>query len=110
MTPAETIQAAIDKLSDQRDASRRLVPGRWSNAEDGQEVTGSHGAVAESRSEVHCDLIVTLHATIEAQLSILQEGHQVCVNLDEIGFTGNPGRARPAFNLARAILGEQVDA
>lgn len=105
MNAAETIQAAIGKLSDQRDASQRLVPGRWSNTEDGQEVTGNHGAVAESWGEEHCDLIVTLHATIDAQLEILYAGRSL--------FYGDFKTLRPvavqeiALVLARAILGEQ---
>lgn len=120
MTPRETIQAAITELTRLKEASTK---GKWKVIADDEESNicpvptegifwGTQpqaegvilwGEYADSRDT---NLVVALHRTIDAQLAILQEGHQVCVNLDEIGLTGNPGRARPAFDLARAILGE----
>jgi hypothetical protein len=115
VTPAETIQAAIEKLTEQRDAAmqgpwRGRVLNHWGTPTPGVWADEDGDYIGYSMNQADADLLVTLHATIDAQLAILQEGHQVCVNLDEIGFTGNPGRARPSFDLARAILGEQVDA
>lgn len=104
MNPADTIQAAIDKLSRQRDASQRIVSGRWANDDDPEEVTGSHGAVSESWSREHADLIVTLHATIDAQLAVLH----LALDYGELESGSGSRFIKAANELARAILGENV--
>lgn len=79
MTPLEELQAAHKRLSELREASRCHAVGRWSNEDDEEsmmrkEIIGSHGAVGVMYNSEHADLIVTLHRTIDAQLSVLALG------------------------------------
>lgn len=102
MTPAETIQAAIDKLESQSAVSRTTVIGRWANdEEDSGEVTGSHGSVGEFWHVANADLVVTLHRTIDAQLAVLDRGLSDDETDDQGGWHDSE-----ALMLARAILGE----
>lgn len=109
MTPAETIQAAIDKLTQLRDKS---TTGPWvvSRYQGDQEINapmddGNWTAVVDfyKRDSTDPELIVALHATIDAQLAALETG------LRFVDVTPNMCTT-VALDLARAILGEQVDA
>lgn len=103
MNTIETIQAARDKLWAQRELTLVHAVGSWSNTEDPQEVTGSHGSVGEFWATACADLVVTLHRTIDAQLAVLDRG----IADDEADDQG--GWHDPeALMLANAILGESA--
>jgi hypothetical protein len=106
MNAAETIQAAIDKLAQQRAGAMQgpwrgkvlnhlgsPTPGVWA------EKDGDY--VGYSMNQEDADLLVTLHATIDAQIKVLEIGLQ---------FAGvTPNRYTDAtYDLARAILDEQA--
>jgi len=111
MNAAGTIQAAIDKLTRLRTFSTR---GPWKKA-------GSYIEEAEppnpddrfdvlplnvfkiEESDTDAELVLALHATIDAQLAILR--HVLEYYRGDIGI----GTNRHVVNLARAILGEQED-
>lgn len=83
MTPLERLQTAIDKLEQLKAES---TPGGWDILDGGDrfiawhdtaESTGFEYIVAEPvefECEADADLIVTLHRTIDAQLSVLALG------------------------------------
>jgi hypothetical protein len=112
MTPAETIQAAIEKLTRLRSEAS---PGPWAawkkpvstlyrtdlvkyGLEDARGVD-----LFGSESPHNVELIEALHATVSAQIALLRVSHLQ---------TRIHGRkpTLEALNLAKAILGEQVDA
>lgn len=82
MTPTELLQAAIDKLEQQRAAvaSVSLAYQRWVRSFEvvtlGEIVVGSLDGqiIAQAANGSIADLIVTLHRTIDAQLAILRNG------------------------------------
>jgi hypothetical protein len=117
MTPAETIAAAITKLTELRDASQKSDPGPWvtetHNSWDSQVKSsdtdkfgdpvsvvsaGSYAESDESWDQGTAQLVVTLHATIDAQLAILQ--HVLNHYQGDIGI----GTNRHVVNLARVIV------
>jgi hypothetical protein len=106
MSDTKTIQAAVEKLEGLRDASWSIVPGRWTNEEDAQEIVGSHGAIGECWNSDNADLIVTLHATIDAQLALLK----LALEYGQLADGEGSRFSARASDLARAILGEQVGA
>lgn len=115
MNTIDTLRAAQDKLKTQYELTLTHVVGRWDNSEEPQEVTGSHGAAGEFWSSDCADLVVTLHATIDAQLAILtaarveeeEAAGEVVLGLP---YLRGPAKIVPlnraALELARAILGE----
>lgn len=116
MNTIETLRAAQDKLKTQYELTLTHVVGRWDNSEEPQEVTGSHGAAGEFWSSDCADLVVTLHATIDAQLAILtaarveeEEAEDYWAEQGKPHLRG-PAKIVPvnraALELARAILGE----
>ncbi|MDK8171743.1 hypothetical protein QP735_04290 [Curtobacterium citreum] len=79
MTPLEELEAAHARLSGIRDAvNAKQIGTYWGNIDedphDRAEVFCAHGVVAETVSNEHADLIVMLHRTIDAQLSMLDMG------------------------------------
>lgn len=70
MTPAETIAAAITKLTEQRDAA---TPGPWLNETGTDYVyTVEDGwTIGSATLTETAELVATLHATIDAQLAVL---------------------------------------
>lgn len=103
MTAAETIQAAIDKLTRLRDLSTQ---DKW--VRDVAEAEATPGlmraVVLDDLTDVDATLVITLHATIDAQLAILQRSLDWFTE-EAMSYIGPEDMA-----LARAILGEQVDA
>lgn len=121
MTPAETLAAAIEKLEGMRN---RAQPGPWTYANiesvgggslygsevrvaqihwDNHDTRPVHRPICEDEADASGDLIVTLHATIDAQLAILRAALD-----DFINFGGKPSKFfANALALAVAILGEQ---
>lgn len=91
---------AIQKLTVLRGASHSLLPGRWSNAEDRQEITGGHGAIGEFWMPEHADLVVTLHATIDAQIELLH----LAISYGELKVGRGSRFIEAAHKLADAIL------
>lgn len=119
-TPAETIQAAIDKLTRLRDEADRAP---WVSEPDatypqyrivfsGDDPLFDPGDYAQSSAtteEPNASLIVVLHATIDAQLLIMRnELEEIAIDKEASGFERPPHH--DVFTLARAILGEQVNA
>jgi hypothetical protein len=109
MTPAETIQAAIEKLTEQRNAAmqgpwRGRVLNHWGTPTPGVWADEAGDYIGYSMNQADADLLVTLHATITAQLAILQR------SLDWLTNNAMPHIAPEDLALANAILGEQVDA
>lgn len=103
----EKLSAALLMLTTQSERSHELLPGRWSNTEDPQEITGGHGAVGEVWQSAHADLIVTLHRTIEAQKDILKTAlSQYAGGGDKVSSHDEPGATELALCLAEAILGK----
>ncbi len=108
-TAVETIQAAIEKLDLQRDAS---PGGPWRVGQsymDNPTLQGCDDLGGRFQNEFASidnipagDLIVTLRRTIDAQLAILKA---CAAAIEEAGFlTAEP--ADEVLDLARAILGE----
>jgi hypothetical protein len=111
MKAVEEIQAAIVKLTAQRDDGSR---GPWLIGDEGDYITGPHATsgvfdgvgpwvIGDAINPEDADLIVTLHRTIDAQLAILSRaadlasifgGHFPICHYD-----------RYAIALARAING-----
>lgn len=109
------IQNAIDKLTWQRDHAmtgpwRHIALNHWGTPTPGIWADGDDQEVGYPFEQPDADLLVTLHATIDAQLALLQ------ATVDEYSKWGNRvGRYSVdmdghVLRLARAILGEQVDA
>lgn len=119
MNAAESIQGAIDKLTrlrDETESTRWHVVDRSAPDEEfaryGYDIHGENdwrvtqggmstvreGAIADL---LDADLIVTLHATIDTQVKVLEVGLRF-VRLAPGLFT------EAALDLANAILGEQV--
>lgn len=114
MNAAETIQAAIDKLTRLRDEAN-VAP--WSlyfrsgkNAAHGGIDSPSGYVSSPSLKAGNADLIITLHATIDAQLAILQDSIDYRDTLARAGVEWVEKDNSAVLLLARAILGEQVDA
>ena len=134
MTPAETIQAAIDRLTKLRDAA---LPGPLevdSNYPFSSDIVGLfapdakvYAIKAEPASDGDWDedydapldnndaphrptltLLVTLHATIDAQLAILRSAHEQFVFSSRAVSHDEPAASGMAIDLARAILGEDA--
>jgi len=106
MTTAETITTAIDKLTQLRAIACGTEP--WEASPEG--VTSAGHPVVELEgggcaywSDGDRDLVVTLHATIDAQLAILR--HALVFVHQTRGAASHEG---PSIDLARAILGEDA--
>ena len=105
LTPAEKIKAAIARLEALRGNAR---PGLWTSTDDDwwwlegvnhRVVYGQRGAEVAFTHDGDADLIVILHATIDAQLTILRSAFG-----DAIGSHDEPGAFENATLLAEAIL------
>jgi hypothetical protein len=112
MTPAETIQAAIEKLARLRDGADADF---FAIDDVGTESYLGYLRVAQSVdpstiTPEDADLIATLHATVDAQLALLAETHrQYAAWGNRVGrHTVDPDGL--VLNLANAILGEQAHA
>ena len=127
MTPAETIQAAIDKLERLRRRTAANEPGvwirgeelwsgalRWELARRNQfeqvfSITNDGDGIGAFGDTDTVDLIVTLHATIDAQLALLK---LAVANYWEPGTAPDDwesfDESRKVLDLARAILGEDA--
>lgn len=111
MTPAETIAAAIEKLEHLTALS---TPGEWSYVDEpyGDLVSLQEPylqvmtVVASELDESDGKLLLTLRATVDAQVALLRELHNIAVNAgwSEDEFPSKPGHAH-GMALARAILG-----
>lgn len=102
MNTIETLQAAHNKLWAQRELTLPRVVGRWDNSEEPQTVTGTHGEVADFWAVSCADLVVTLHATIDAQLAVLT----LAISYGDLPKGKGSSFTAAALELARAILGE----
>lgn len=107
MNAAETIQAAIDKLNQQRAAAmqgpwRGKVLNYWGSPTPGVWAEADRDYVGYSMNQEDADLLVTLHATIDAQLAILQR------SLDWYAEEAMAYIGKEDLALAKAILGEQA--
>ena len=113
MNAAETIQAAIEKLASLRDEAN-VAP--WSlyfrsgknAAHGGIDSPGGYVSSPSLRAG-NADLIVTLHATIDVQLAILNTAAPEWKRTNKTDSHDEPNHSWQAFELARAILGEQHD-
>lgn len=105
---ATLIESAIEKLNADRAKS---TPGRWSRTDElwegsrRWEIESPEGMVTSdgdgigSLGNIHdADLIVTLHATIDAQIGVLTRAYNMAV-------TGREAVTVVEMNLARAIVG-----
>ena len=109
MTPAERLRAAIADLEQQR---YRAKPGRWTISNGAVMHSGGIGLnpvlLRQPNSQADAELIVTLHRTIDAQLTILR--HELARAEAKIAGGGVEhvvwSHTRDALALADAILGE----
>lgn len=112
MNAVEIIEAAIAKLSEQRQSAMKgpwrpvalnhygtPTPGVWAEGEDEE--------VGYPLNQTDADLLVTLHATIDAQLAILRSAADQFKDSDRLSFHDEPNASQLALTLASAILGEQ---
>jgi hypothetical protein len=136
MNAAETIQAAIEKLEALKESATpgpfgfedgwqppqwksightyvRVVAGKPNHISGIRSmVLSTDGAMPGSegkrRTLADAELIVTLHRTIDAQLTILREGLRAIESLDGLGIdtADIPWADVPELQLARSILGE----
>lgn len=116
MTPTETLTAAIDKLTRLRDES---TPGPWEHHRDSEQdlgfgpvmeslITVEDGCVLDWGSgvrEADAELIVTLHATIDAQLAILEDTLRAFTDPDPIFGKYTEAVVYHQIRLAESILG-----
>jgi len=114
MTPVEKLEAAIEKLDEERNAATN---GEWVlqhmfGIQDLSTVVGAGGElIVETLSPEswypaeNAQLVVTLHRTIDAQLEILQE---VLAAASIEQFWPTLIYTRTALALADAILGEDA--
>jgi hypothetical protein len=118
MNAEETIQKAIDKLHQLRDET---TPGPWLRryvigdpnwpviiSDDIGEVVNT--TIETFTTKMDADLIVTLHATIDAQIAILDAAREQYAGSERTASHDEPAASWMAVHLARAILGEQVNA
>jgi hypothetical protein len=105
MTPAETIEAAIKKLTALRDNSTQDP---WlRDVKTAESTPGLMRAVVfDDLDDNDAALVLTLHATIDAQLTILRTAFQQFYFTDRISSHDEPGATEMARVLASAILGD----
>jgi hypothetical protein len=102
------IQNAIDKLTWQRDQAiagpwRHVALNHWGTPTPGIWADGDDQEVGYPFEQPDADLLVTLHATIDAQLDLLRKTLQFVESTP--GATSHEG---PVVDLALAILGQQA--
>jgi len=109
MSAVEEIQAAIEKLTEQKDQSTsgpwwawHPANGRGNSSVDAPSGDPDNPEMPVEGQRVDVDLIVTLHATIDAQLAIL--GYGLAVHGSKYSDL-TPPVEHYALTLARAISG-----
>lgn len=110
----ETIESALDKLESLRD---RCWPGEWVYRNEQIETTDrfslfkhhdhdridGYGALGGDQPRAQAELVVTLHHTIDSQLSLLR----LALEYGELDAGGGSRFIAAAFDLAESILKEE---
>ncbi|MBF4578938.1 hypothetical protein [Frigoribacterium sp. VKM Ac-2530] len=109
MTTAETLRAAIAKLTEQRDAAmkgpwRHIALNYWGAPTPGIWADGEDSEVGYPFNQPDANLLVTLHATIDAQIELLK----LAIDYGDLQVGRGSQFIAHAHELATAILGEQV--
>lgn len=110
MTPTERLQAAIDKLEQLRTGSTqgewwathgRLSPDIFAGTGSSDDVL----VVSDGHLDADAELIVTLHRTIDAQLSLLRHAEKFLASVGHHTSNIAGPFIDDALNLADAIIG-----